>query len=160
MADLTDKQIADYLYRGFWTVDGLWFMKVEEKFGFDKALEIDEAVWKVLPKIQARKMMELKQSGAGLEALLDCFTARLKIEGFTFRAAKEGDNGFKIVLESCPWCDVMAKSGRQHLAAKIGDVICPSDYGTWAKEFGCQFELDSQSRICRGSRSCVLHFNN
>ena len=29
-------------------------MKVEERLGFEQSLQIDEAVWRVLPKIQAR----------------------------------------------------------------------------------------------------------
>ncbi len=158
MADLNDKQIADYFYRGFEAVDGLWFMKVEEKFEFDTALEIDNEVWKVLAKMQARKMKELKKADTGLEALLDCFAERLKIEGFTFKMAKEGDHGFKIVIDSCPWYDFLVKSNRQHLSSKVGEVICPSDYGTWASEFSCKFHRDSDKRICSGSKSCVLHF--
>ena len=160
MTDLNAKQIADYFYRGFGAVDGLWFMKVEERFGFDTALEFDNEVWKVMPKIQARKMRELKQSGIDLEALLDCFTTRLKIEGFAFKVAKEGDDGFKIVIDSCPWCNFMVRAGRQHLSSKVGDVICPSDYGTWANEFACKFRLDSWNRICSGSKLCVLYFNS
>jgi len=116
MDDLSNKQIADYLYRGFVAVDGLWFMKVEEKFGFDMALEIDNEVWKTLAKIQARKIKELKQSGTGLDALIDCFTTRLKIERFAFNVVKESEGGFKIVIDSCPWCDFLEKSNRQHLS--------------------------------------------
>ncbi len=52
MKHLTDQQAAEYFHRSFTAVDGLWFMKVEEKHGFDAALEIDNEVWKVLPKIQ------------------------------------------------------------------------------------------------------------
>ncbi len=54
MKGLTNKEIMQYLYQCYVKVDGLWFLKVEEQFGFDKALEIDAEVWKVVPKIQAR----------------------------------------------------------------------------------------------------------
>ncbi|NLE90228.1 MAG: hypothetical protein GX602_04765, partial [Dehalococcoidales bacterium] len=56
MEELSDRQISQYLQRSYEAVDGLWFMKVEEKLGFDTALEIDGEVWKVLPKIQARML--------------------------------------------------------------------------------------------------------
>jgi len=49
---LTDKEIAEYLHRCYTAVDGLMFVKVEEKYGFDVAPNIDEEVWKVMPKIQ------------------------------------------------------------------------------------------------------------
>ena len=51
---LTDKETAEYLYRCYTAVDGLWFVKVEEKYGFDSALDIDKEVWKIMPKIQSR----------------------------------------------------------------------------------------------------------
>ncbi len=51
---LTDKEISEYLHRCYTAADGLWFVKVEEKYGFDSALDIDKEVWKVIPKIQSR----------------------------------------------------------------------------------------------------------
>ncbi len=54
MTDLTDKQKMEYFHRSYLAVDGLWFMKIEENFGFETALKMDEAVWKILPKIQSR----------------------------------------------------------------------------------------------------------
>ena len=92
MADLNDKPKTDYFLRGFTAVDGLWFMKVEEQFGFDKALEIDDAVWKIIPKILARKMKELKKAGNGIDALFECFTERLRMEGFVFKAERDNKN--------------------------------------------------------------------
>lgn len=160
MTELTEQQKTEYFFRGFAAVDGLWFMKVEDKFGFDVALEIDNEVWKVLPKIQARKMKELKKAGNGIDALLDCFSERMRLEGMTFKIEKtEKDKAFTLTMDYCSWYEVMKKSSREHLAAKIGSTICPSDYGTWASEFGCKFRLDKQNRICCGSKLCMLHFS-
>ena len=64
---LTDKEIAEYLHRCYTAVDGLMFVKVEEKYGFDVAPNIDEEVWKVMPKIQSRflknKLKKDQQAG-------------------------------------------------------------------------------------------------
>jgi hypothetical protein len=54
MTKLSSQQVAEYFNRSYKAVDGLWFMKVEEKYEFDVALELDNEVWKVMPKIQAR----------------------------------------------------------------------------------------------------------
>lgn len=43
--DLSEKEIIKYYYDSFIKVDGLWFVKVEERLGFEKALEIDRSVW-------------------------------------------------------------------------------------------------------------------
>jgi len=69
MKKLTQGEVSKYLYQSYSKVDGLWFMKVEEQFGFEKALEIDTGVWKILPKIQAR-YLKLKLSNAGIYRLL------------------------------------------------------------------------------------------
>ena len=37
MTDLTEEQKAEYFRRSYTAVDGLWFMKVEERLGFDEA---------------------------------------------------------------------------------------------------------------------------
>ena len=55
MKHLTDQQATEYFHRSFTAVDGLWFMKVEEKHGFEAALEIDNEVWEVLPRIRAQE---------------------------------------------------------------------------------------------------------
>ena len=66
MRNLDDKETIRYLKRSYSAVDGLWFMKVEDSFDFDKALEIDNQVWKVVPKIQARFLKTLKRSNNAL----------------------------------------------------------------------------------------------
>jgi hypothetical protein len=55
-----DKQ-ADFLFmqlRNLWTVDGLYFLGIEEKYGTEIATEIDAKVWSIMGKIEARKLKE------------------------------------------------------------------------------------------------------
>jgi len=40
-------------------LDGLWFLEVEKKFGFEVAYEIDEIVWKVFARKEAKKIQNL-----------------------------------------------------------------------------------------------------
>lgn len=42
--------------RDYWTVDGLYFLGIEEKFGTKSAIEIDKDVWKLMGKIEARRI--------------------------------------------------------------------------------------------------------
>ena len=127
MIELTDKQIAEFFHRSYTTADGLWFIKVEEKYGFDAALEIDAEVWKVLPKIQARMLKSMAGYHTGMEALLECLTTKLSLEDFAFKVRKAGDNNsFRIVIERCPWHELLLKSNREQLSARIGSFICGS----------------------------------
>ena len=161
MIELSDKQIAEYYHRSYTAVDGLWYMKVEEKCGGDAALEIDNRVWEVLPKIQARMLKSSAEMGNGMEALLECLSTKLSLEGFTFTIEKaENGSGFNIIIKGCPWYDLMVKSGREHLSGKVGSRICTTEYSAWASEFddGIRFEL--QSQLCKGFGSCRLQFSH
>ncbi|MFO7967364.1 MAG: DUF6125 family protein [Archaeoglobaceae archaeon] len=156
MGRLTDRQIADYFHRSYTAVDGLWFMKLEEEYGFDKALEVDRRVWEVLPKIQARKLKSILNTGDGLEALKQCLAIKLDLEGFNFET-QEYEGGFRIIVHKCPWHELMVRSGREELSGRVGNVICNTEYPVWASEFeNIKFELREQ--ICEGSSLCTLDF--
>lgn len=45
--------------RNMWTVDGLYYLFIEEKYGTKEATEIDRKIWEIMGKIEARKIKEL-----------------------------------------------------------------------------------------------------
>lgn len=47
--------------RNLWTVDGLYFLGIEERYGTQAATEIDATVWSIMGKIEARKLKEFFQ---------------------------------------------------------------------------------------------------
>lgn len=158
MIELSDKQIAEYFYRSYGAIDGLWFMKVEEKYGFDEALDIDNEVWKAFPKIQARLLRSMGKLGKGIDALFECLTTKLTLERFKFKAEKTG-NSFKITVEECPWHNLMVKSGREKLSEKVETIVCNTEYSVWASEFGDDIRFELKAQICKGSGFCMLKFN-
>ncbi len=160
MAEISDRQIADYFHRSYAAVDGLWFMKIEEKYGLDNALDIDVEVWKVLPKIQARFIKELVGAEQGIKGLYECFLVKLNIEGFHYNDEMiEQGKGFIIRIDECPWHNIMIKSGREKLSAKVGTRICTVEYSTWASEFDRNIKFQLGHQICEGSESCTLRFS-
>ena len=160
MLELTESQIGHYFKRSYTAVDGLWFMKIEEKYGFDIALDIDDEVWKVLPKIQARMLKSMGNFDSGLDALRECLTAMLTMEGFAFKTELCDDDGIlRITLSECPWHNVMIKSGRENLSEKVGTRICTTEYRVWASEFGENIKFELQDQICQGLHCCTLLFS-
>lgn len=159
MIELTQKQIAEYFHRSYAAVDGLWFMKIEEKYGFDAALDIDNEVWKVFPKIQARLLKSMGKLGTGTDALFEALTTKLKLEGFEFKTEKT-DRGFRIIIVECPWHNLMIKSKREALSGKVGTLICNTEYRAWASEFGEDIKFELKHQICTGSKSCILQFHS
>ena len=156
MNDLTDRQREEYFHRSYAAVDGLWFMKVEEKCGFDAALEIDEAVWRVLPKIQARMLKAMLKLEFGLEGLQEAIRTRLSLEGFEFEIENDGC-GFLVIISRCPWHDLLIKSGRDGISERVGDIICGLENSVWASEFG-EMGFEREERICQGNEMCVMRF--
>jgi hypothetical protein len=155
---LTPEQIAEYFHRSYAAVDGLWFMKIEEKYGFDVALGIDNEVWKVFPKMQARLLKSLGRAGDGIDSLFECLTTKLTLEGFKFKAEKNESRSFNITINECPWHNLMIKSGREKLSGKVGTLVCNTEYSVWASEFGDNLSFELKDQICQGAPSCVLQF--
>lgn len=150
---------AEYFKRCFFSVDGLWFMKLEEDATFEKALEIDIEVWKILPKIQARtvkKLLNLPDSLLGLQlAIAFKFTA----EGFKFRIRSADEHGFSLDIDECPWVRLIANAGRQHLMPAVADAICPVEHATFAQEFDQSIRFSLDRKGCTESHSCIFTFD-
>jgi len=163
VTDLTDEQKAEYFRRSYVAADGLWFMKVEEMCGFEATLKLDEAVWKVLPKIQARTIKAMMKLGSGLEGLQEAIAARLCLEGFDYDL-KIQENGFEVIVKKCPWHDLMIGSKRGELSEKVGDLICRVENSVWSQEFKeidtdfGEIGFEREDMICKGRSRCVLRF--
>ena len=52
---ITKQKLADVFSRTIYTVDGLWFLAVENKYGHEAAVELDIEVWEKMGPIQARR---------------------------------------------------------------------------------------------------------
>ena len=157
MGSLTESQVAEYFHRSYRAVDGLWFMKVEKKYGFKAALKMDEEVWKILPKIQARMIKSMLRKSKGEVTLLESLRTKLSLEGFRFEV-EQSDMGFRILIFDCPWHNLMVKSGREKLSGEVGTAICNVEYSVWISEFDENMRLAFRTRKCQGSEQCNIHF--
>lgn len=160
MPELNDKQVAEFYRRSYTAADGLWFMKVENKYGFDAALDVDNEVWKVLPKIQARMLKSMMAKDNGIVALFECLVTKLTLDGFKFTAEHNTDNrGFRLIIEKCPWHDLMVKSGRENLSGQVGTVVCNAEYAAWAAEFDDKIRFKLQCQLCKKTETCIMQFD-
>ena len=160
MIEMDSEQIADYFKRNYTAVDGLWFMKLEEKYGFETALELDNEVWKVFPKIQARFLKSAGNLGDGPDALLESISTRFTLEDFKFSVGTlDSPGGFEVTISDCPWHNKMLKSGREQLSGRVGTLICNTEYSVWASEFGSNIQFHLKEQLCEGSPRCILRFD-
>lgn len=161
MRELTEKERQEYFHRSYTAVDGLWFMKIEEQLGFEAALKIDEAVWRILPKIQARTLKGMMGLESGLADLQAALSERLEMEGFKFEMRQKEDV-LEVTVSRCPWNQIMIKCGRGHLSEQVSNVICWVENEAWANEFsggdGGEIGFVREARLCREEERCRLLF--
>ena len=158
MARIDDALKAEYFKRVFESIDGLWFMKLEEEEGFDRALEIDTRVWGVVPKIQARALRSLLgMEGGGLEALREALETKFELEDYSAEL-ELGGAALTVKVKKCPWHNLMLKSGREHLAGRVGEAICGAEYPVWMKEFGVEGSFEMGTLLCAGADCCAMRF--
>jgi len=155
----SDVQIADFLRRSYFVVDGLWFVKTEEAHGSDSAMDLDESVWEIMAKVQARKAKSLLGIERGtLADLGQAFQLKLASEGHDFEA-QTLDKQVRINVRECPWFEILKSSGRTHLAETIADRICAREYAGWAREFGDDITVSFERRLCvDGCDACCIVF--
>lgn len=138
----------EHLRRSYHAVDGLWFLQVEEALGFDRALALDARVWAALAKLQARKARELLNvTDHSLPELVRCFSLKLAADGFQF-VTESSDSEACFRLDSCPWLALLRRAKREHLAARIADVMCRCEGEAWAREFGEEYVFSAPSLAC------------
>jgi len=75
---------------------------------------LDQRVWEVLAKIQARKARELlDRQDSSAEALAQCFSLKLTADGHDFELAHASANGVEFMIRACPWEELLRKSDRR-----------------------------------------------
>lgn len=137
----------EYFKKSYFAVDGLWFIMVEEESSFEYALELDKRVWKIMAKIQARLAMKLGKD------FFESLRLKWDTEGYTYRLEK-----YSVIIEQCPWWEIMKSSGRENTAGRVGATICPILYNEWAKEYKAPYTITFETSMCQGDKVCTLHF--
>ena len=156
---IDDKSIAEFLRRSYFAADGLWFVAVEEGFSYEDALRLDEKVWEILPRIQARKARELLGiEGDSLADLERGLALKFEAEGYVTRAVESSPDRLEIAVTECPWFAIMKKAGRESRAGEICDRICTRDFAGWAARFSEEFRLSIEGKLPDGETACVLVF--
>ncbi|HID18573.1 TPA: hypothetical protein EYP27_03420 [Candidatus Bathyarchaeota archaeon] len=68
------RSYVEFLLRHYRLVDAFWFLRVEEKFGKDEAVKINEEIWSKIGEVAARDIKERFKIGKGLREFVRAFT--------------------------------------------------------------------------------------
>lgn len=108
------------MYSWNWhTCDGLWFSGVEDRYGTEKALEIDIHMWDVSSKAEARRIKEVLAlpENAGLDAVLDTINLMSWAAKCSYSVETNGERALLTVL-SCPPQEARLRSGKEVFACR------------------------------------------
>jgi hypothetical protein len=123
LVDLGADKLADLLLlhlRTLWTVDGLYFVNIEDAHGTEEATRIDANVWEITGKIEARRLKQF----LGIQGDADLKTAfnanklsgwALDLEGKEYSELK----GDKMVMKNLE-CRIQ----KTRLSKDLGEFPC------------------------------------
>ncbi len=57
-SSISGDDLREIAARTYYTIDGLWFLTVEEKYGFDVAFEMNQAVWRKASPIIGKRLLK------------------------------------------------------------------------------------------------------
>ena len=96
------------------TVDGLWFIELEDRYGIDLALEIDTIVWRRYGPIEARRIREKMKVGDGLDGLEKALrlSAFFNAEGVGYELIRKDENSLLCTVTDCRAQKARLRGGR------------------------------------------------
>ena len=84
------------------TVDGLWFRGCEDRFGIEKAIEIDTEVWRIYGATEARRIKEtMKIKGKGVHALATALNLQIWVPCMQYAFSNTSDNNLIFTITDC-----------------------------------------------------------
>jgi len=136
LAALPKEQLVDFLFlhlRNLWTVDGLYFLGIEETYGTEVATNIDAHVWEVMGKTEARKLKEfLKITSNDIPSMMEALQ-------YTSWALDLEDKEIVVEKDHAIVRNVRCRVQNTRRDKGLGEFACkPVRYGflkAFAKEF-------------------------
>lgn len=120
-SEMGDKEVRDYLdflLRHYRLTDAFWFLAVEDTFGTDAAVKLNEDIWTRMGRVAAREIKErfpLGEEGVArvLEAL--SYFPWTILVGYEM---EEVPDGARIRVPHCPPQEARLRSGRKEFPCK------------------------------------------
>ena len=111
---ISAKAAKEVAARTIYTADGLWFLAVEEAFGFEAAFELNQRVWAKGGPIYARRLLKtLNLKGkAPLEALATMVLADPIMSVRRTQVTTQTDTRLVIRTLNCPPSEARFRDGR------------------------------------------------
>ncbi|MDD3717151.1 MAG: DUF6125 family protein [Actinomycetota bacterium] len=154
---ITEEQMQELRLGALTAIDGLWFMAVEEKYGFDTALELDLEVWKNYGRVLLKRISRMLGLAMDPEEPIDLATVNLLMETVchvdgTQCGGEVGDGEIVFRVHRCSWWDNLSRSGREsHVPCEFVDNTIFRD---WLEYVDPTLSFEITHSLPRGDDHC------
>lgn len=148
-----DKQLVRLIRSALIAIDGLYFLEIENKFGFDDAFDIDLKVWKRYgPIIIKRIKKTLSIEDDSLDSFLKILEILCTIDGTQFEIVEKSHDKAILRVIYCPWWENLKRSKREKLVRC--DIVDKEIFPGWAESFNPKLEFKLTKALPDGQDSC------
>jgi len=139
ISNIPHDKIADFIFmhlRNMWAVDGLYYLGIEEEYGTEIATEIDRKVWKIMGKIEARRIKKLFNiNGNDIPSMMKA----LQLSGWTLDLEDK-----EIILENDKGIirNIQCRIQNTRLNQKLDEFGCKPVRWGFLKSFVKEFNPD------------------
>lgn len=155
---LDPEDLTNLRLRALTAIDGLWFLAVERRYGFDEALRMDLDVWSSYGLIQLKRVSkalgislnhdsppELEDIGVLLEAVCS-------IDGTECESQITNPRTMIFTVHKCPWWDNLKRSGRHEVIPC--ETIDNSIFAKWLKNVDPSLSFEITKSMPKGAQAC------
>lgn len=124
------EEYVSFMLRQYRLVDALWFLGVEDRFGLDEAVKLNEKIWEDLAYRSAKEIMRrFKVDGGGIHAVVQALSYYpwSVITGYRI---EESEGLATIKVPSCPPQEARMRAGRKIFPCKVMHRL---DFQSFAK---------------------------
>ena len=147
LMEMEQDRLIDLLFvqmRNLWTVDGLYFIGIEDKFGTESATEIDRKVWEAMGKIEARRLKEnLGLKGNDIPSVMEA----LKMTGWSL----DLENKEIIVSEDVGiFRNTNCRVQKTRVKKGLGEFPCKMVRWSYLKAFAAELNpnIEVECKVC------------
>lgn len=123
-------KLVELCSRSAYTLDGLWFSLVEERFGLDATLEIDTEVWRRLCSVQARRIQKYFpiNESSSMRKLIKVIELEPLLTIFKPKVVELTDNRAVLRFTDCPPQKARIRDGRGEFPCKSVGIAFLNSY--------------------------------
>lgn len=157
--EITDSMIEELRMGAITAIDGLWFLNVEKRLGFDDALEIDIDVWRDYGVIQLKRLAKRLGITIDPDNPPELETINLLLEGLCRIEGTEGEgevideNTSTFRVHKCVWWENLQRAGRENLVPC--EMIDEKTFHHWLAVVDPSLKMRITHSLPRGDDYCA-----